>query len=148
MRRYDDFSVRLRSLLAVVSIGLAAAVARASRRRPRATAPYSVLSADGRRTVAAVTAGEQEMLRLDELAPLLQLTVREDRAAKALAVSRGTNVAVLSLDQGLASIGGKILALAAAPVRDGSRWLVSPDTVSRALAPIAGVRMDVRRASG
>ena len=91
--------------------------------------------------------GDQEMLRLDELAPLLQVTVREDRAAKALTVSRGASVVVLSLDQGLASIGGKILSLAAPPARDGSRWLVAPDTVSRALAPIAGVRTEVRSAS-
>jgi N-acetylmuramoyl-L-alanine amidase len=131
-----------------VSIGLAAAsVARPAAQALRAAAPYAVLSADGRTTVAAVTAGDQEMLRLDDLAALLQLTVREDRAAKALTVSRGTSVVVLSLDQGLASIGGKILSLAAAPVRDGPRWLVSPDTVNRALAPMAGVRMDVRRAS-
>ncbi len=140
--------MRARSLLAVVSIGLAAAsVARPAAQALRAAAPYVAVSADGRTTVAAVTAGDQEMLRLDELAVLLQLTVREDRAAKALTVSRGTGVVVLSLDQGLASIGGKILSLAAAPVRDGSRWLVSPDTVNRALAPIAGVRMEVRRAS-
>ena len=140
--------MRVRSLLAVVSIGLAAAsVARPVAQSLRAAAPYAVLSADGRTTVTAVTAGDQEMLRLDELAALLQVTVREDRAAKALAVSRGTSVVVLSLDQGLASIGGKILSLSAAPVRDGSSWLVSPDTVNRALAPIAGVRVDVRRAS-
>ncbi len=114
---------------------------------PRAIAPYSVVSAEGRRTVAAAMVGDQEMLRLDELAPLLQLTVREDRAAKALTVSRGTTVVVLSLDQGLASMGGKILSLSAPPARDGSRWLVPPDAVSRALAPIAGVRTDVRKAS-
>jgi N-acetylmuramoyl-L-alanine amidase len=113
----------------------------------RAIAPYSVVSAEGRRTVAAAMVGDQEMLRLDELAALLQLTVREDRAAKALTVSRGTTVVVLSLDQGLASMGGKIFSLSAPPARDGSRWLVPPDAVSRALAPIAGVRTDVRRAS-
>jgi N-acetylmuramoyl-L-alanine amidase len=114
---------------------------------PRAAAPYVVLSAEGRRSVIAAVVGDQDMLRLDELAPLLQLTVREDRAAKALTVSRGTNVVVLSLDQGLASMGGRILSLPAPPVRDGSHWLVPPDTVSRALAPIAGVRTDVRKAS-
>jgi N-acetylmuramoyl-L-alanine amidase len=140
--------VKVRFLLAIVSLGLvAASAARVGAQAPRAAAPYSVLSAEGRRSVAAATVGDQEMLRLDELATLLQLTVREDRAAKALTVSRGTNVVVLSLDQGLASIGGKILSLAAPPARDGSRWLVPPDTVSRALAPIAGVRTDVRRAS-
>ncbi|MFO7692755.1 MAG: N-acetylmuramoyl-L-alanine amidase [Vicinamibacterales bacterium] len=140
--------MRARSLLSVVSIGLAVAiVARPAAQAPRAAAPYTVLSAEGRGTVSAVTVGDQEMLRLDELATLLQLTVREDRAAKALTVSRGTNIVVLSLDQGLASIGGRILSLTAAPARDGPRWLVPPDTVSRALAPIAGVRTEVRRAS-
>ena len=140
--------MRVRFLLAIVSLGLVAgSAAPAGAQAPRPAAPYSVLSADGRRSVAAVMVGDQEMLRLDELAPLLQLTVREDRAAKALTVSRGTSVVVLSLDQGLASMGGKILSLAAPPARDGSRWLVPPDTVSRALAPIAGVRIDVRRAS-
>jgi N-acetylmuramoyl-L-alanine amidase len=125
----------------------AAGAVRLDAQSPRASAPYSVLSAEGRRTVAAAMVGDQEMLRLDDLAPMLQLTVREDRAAKALTVSRGTSVVVLSLDQGLASMGGKIFSTSAAPVRDGSRWLVPPDAVSRALAPIAGVRTDVRRAS-
>jgi N-acetylmuramoyl-L-alanine amidase len=114
---------------------------------PRAAAPYSVLSVEGRKTVAAAVADGQDMLRLDDLAALLQVTVREDRAAKALTVSRGATVVVLSLDQGLASIGGKIVSLSAPPVRDGSRWLVPADAVSRALAPAAGVRIDVRRAS-
>jgi len=147
-RRYDGSLVIVRPLLAIVSIVAATAGAvRLDAQSPRASAPYAVLSAEGRRTVAAVTVGEQEMLRLDELASMLQLTVREDRAAKALSVARGTSVVVLSLDQGLASMGGRIFSLSAPPVRDGSRWLVPPDAVSRALAPVAGVRMDVRRAS-
>jgi len=132
----------------MLTMGFAAAVpVRVDAQTPRAAAPYTVLSAEGRRTVAAATVGDQEMLRLDELAALLQVTVREDRAAKALTVSRGTSVVVLSLDQGLASMGGKIVSLSAPPTRDGSRWLVPPDAVSRALAPIAGVRADVRKAS-
>jgi len=125
----------------------AVCAARLDAQSPRAAAPYSVVSLEGRRTVGAAIAGDQEMLRLDELAPLLQVTVREDRAAKALTVSRGTAVVVLSLDQGLASVGGKIFSLSAPPARDGSRWLVPLDTVSRALAPIAGVRTEVREVS-
>jgi N-acetylmuramoyl-L-alanine amidase len=114
---------------------------------PRAAAPYTVLTAEGRRTVAAAAVGDQDMLRLDELAALLQVTVREDRAARALTVSRGTTVVVLSLDQGLASIGGRIVSLSAPPVRDGSRWLVPTDAVSRTLGPVSGVRIDLRKAS-
>ena len=140
--------MRLRSSLATVSIIIAAlCAARLDAQSPRAAAPYAVVSAEGRRTVGAATIGDQDMLRLDELAPLLQLIVREDRAAKALTVSKGAAVAVLSLDQGLASVGGKIFSLSAPPARDGTRWLVPPDTVSRVLAPIAGVRTEVRKAS-
>ena len=114
---------------------------------PRAAAPYTVLTAAGRRDLGAATVGDQEMLRLDEIAALLQLVVREDRAGNALTVSKGTNTVVLSLDQGLASIGGRIVSLPAAPVRDGGRWLVPPDAVSRAFALVAGVRIDLRKAS-
>ena len=140
--------MRLRALLAVVILGFAAAAAALlEAQAPRASTPYTVVSAEGRRPISAVTVGDQDMLRLDEIAALLQVTVREDRAAKALTVSRGTTVVVLSLDQGLASTGGKIISLTAPPVRDGSRWLVPTDAVSRAIAPIAGVRMDLRKAS-
>ena len=114
---------------------------------PRATAPYTVLTINGRRDLGTAIVGDQDMLRLDEIAALLQLVVREDRAGNALTVSRGTNTVVLSLDQGLASIAGRIVSLPAAPVRDGGRWLVPPDAVSRAFALVAGVRIDLRKSS-
>jgi N-acetylmuramoyl-L-alanine amidase len=140
--------VRPRFLSVVAPICLATlAVAGLDAQTPRAAAPYAILSAEGRRQIAAATVADQEMLRLDDLAQVLQLTVREDRGARALTVSKGTATVILSLDQGLASMGGKILSLSAAPVRDGARWLVPPDAVGRALAPVAGVRADVRRGS-
>ena len=140
--------MRLRVLILVAPLCLAAlATARLEAQTPRAAAPYAILGADGRRQVAAAMVGDQEMLRLEDLAQVLQLTVREDRGAKALTVSKGTAAVILSLDQGLASIGGKILSLSAAPVRDGSRWLVPADAVARALAPVAATRADVRRGS-
>ena len=113
----------------------------------RSAPPYLVIGADGRRAVTAATLGEQDMVRLDEIAAVLQLAVREDRAGNALTVSRGLNVVVLSLDQPLASTGGRVMSLSAPPVRDGSRWLVPVDAVSRAFSVVAGMRVEVRRAS-
>jgi len=140
--------VRPRFLSVVAPIGLAALiVAGLDAQTPRAAAPYAILSAEGRGQIAAAVVADQEMLRLDDLAQVLKLTVREDRGAKALTVSKGTATVILSLDQGLASMGGKILSLSAAPVRDGARWLVPPDAVGRVLAPVAGIRADVRRGS-
>ena len=140
--------MKVRLLTAAVPL-IAAAVtgARLDAQSVRPAEPYSVLSAAGRRAVAAATVNGQDMLRLDDLAQLLQLSVREDRSAKALTVSRGTAAVILSLDQGLASRNGKIFSVSAPPVKDGARWLIPPDVVSRALAPVAGVRMDVRPAS-
>ncbi len=109
--------------------------------------PYSLLSAEGRRTLATVQAGGQELLRLDELADLFQLTVREDRRSNALTVTRGDRTIVLSLDQGLASIGGRLVSLPTPPVNDGRGWLVPVDFVGRALALVAGTSVDVRKPS-
>lgn len=111
----------------------------------RAAPPYTALTTEGRRTIGALAAGDQELLRLDELASVLQLTVREDRTGNALTVSRGTTTVVLSLDQALASIGGRLVSLSSPPVRDGARWLVAPDVVGRALSLAADTRIDVRR---
>jgi N-acetylmuramoyl-L-alanine amidase len=125
----------------------AAAAVRLGAQSARAAAPYTLITADGRKAVAAASVGDQEMLRLDELAPLLGLTVREDRAGNALTVSRGGRTVVLSLDQGLASLGGRLVSLPSPPARDGSRWLVPPDAVGRAIALITDARLDVRKAS-
>lgn len=114
---------------------------------PRQAAPYTLVTADGRRPIPAATAGGQEVVRLDEVAAALQLAVREDPAAKALTLSRGVNTVVLSLDQPLASTGGKVISTPIAPVRDGPRWWVPPEVVGRAFGPVAGVRIEVRRPS-
>lgn len=113
----------------------------------RGTAPYTAVTPDTRRAVGAATVGDQEFLRLDDLAALLQVTVREDRTGNALTLSHGGTTVVLSLDQGLASIGGRLISLSSAPVRDGGRWLVAPDVVTRALGVAADTRLDVRRTS-
>ncbi len=131
-----------------VIVALAAAAAGPLRAQsPRPAAPYTVITSDGRRAIVASAVGDQVMLRLDDVAAVLQLTVREDRAANVLTVGRGTALVVLSLDQPLASTGGKVISLPSQPVRDGSHWLVPPDAVGRAFSVIAASRVEVRKAS-
>ncbi len=120
---------------------------RAHGQSARAASPYTLLNAEGRHVVTAMRAGEHDLLRLDELAALLHLTVREDRAQNALTLSRGTAIVVVSLDQPLVSVGGRLVSMPIAPVREGGRWLVSPDLLNRALAIVYGIRIDVRRGS-
>ncbi len=89
--------------------------------------------------------GGQEMFALDDLARLFDLTLREDVAAGGLTVATKSQTIVFSAGQPLASVGGRLISLPAAPVREGRAWFVPVDFVSRALAPALGTRVDLRK---
>jgi N-acetylmuramoyl-L-alanine amidase len=91
--------------------------------------------------------GGQEMFALDDLARLFNLTVREDALAGGLIVTVGNQTIVLTPQQPLASVAGRMISLPAAPLRDGRTWYVPVDFVSRALAPIYGSRLELRKPS-
>lgn len=104
-----------------------------------------VLSRDGRRALPLTVTGSQEMVGLDDLAAMFQLSVREERDA--LTVSyKGRNV-VLTPDQSMASVSGRLITLPAPPVKAGNRWMVPVDFISRALLPIYDQRLELRRPS-
>ena len=109
------------------------------------TAAYTIVSRDGRRSLAVRTIGGQEMFALDDLARVFDLTLREDVAAGGLTVTTKSQTIVLSAGQALASVGGRLISLPAAPVREGRVWFVPVDFVSRALAPALGTRVDLRK---
>jgi N-acetylmuramoyl-L-alanine amidase len=112
-----------------------------------AAPPYTVVTRDARRPLAARVINGQEMFALDDLARLFSLTVREDALAGGLTVTAGSQTIVLSPQQPLASVAGRMISLPTAPVRDGRAWYVPVDFVSRALAPVAGQRIDLRKPS-
>ncbi|HEY4670429.1 MAG TPA: stalk domain-containing protein, partial [Gemmatimonadaceae bacterium] len=87
------------------------------------------------------------MFALDDLARLFGLTVREDTAAGAITVTSGAQTIVLSPQQPLASVGGRMISLPAAPTRDGRVWYVPVDFVGRALAPVSTTRIELRKPS-
>ncbi len=139
--------MKLRLLLAaslaavcVLSIALPA-------QQPVSPLPYTVVAKDGRRPLAVRVANGQEMFALDDLARLFGLSVREDTTAGAITVTSGAQTIVLSPQQPLASVSGRMISLPAAPVREGRSWLVPVDFVSRALAPIATARIELRKPS-
>jgi len=75
------------------------------------------------------------------------LAVREDAMAGGVTIGYKGRTVVLTSGQALASAGGRLVSLPAAPVRDGRRWLVPVEFVNRALGPIYDVRLDVRKNS-
>ncbi len=110
-------------------------------------APYTVISRDARRPLAVRSFNGQEMFALDDLARLFSLTVKEDTLAGGLTVAVGGQTIVLTPQQPLASVAGRMISLPAAPMRDGRAWYVPIDFVSRAVAPISPVRIDLRKPS-
>ena len=114
---------------------------------PVSPAPYTVLSRDARRPLPARSIAGQEMFALDDLATLFALTIREDTLAGGITVTAGTQTIVLSPGQALASVGGRLISLPAAPVREGRAWYVPVDFVARALAPALATRVELRKAS-
>jgi N-acetylmuramoyl-L-alanine amidase len=112
-----------------------------------APAAYTVVSRDGRRPLPVRSINGQEMFALDDLARLFNLTLREDPAAGGLTVSAASQTIVLSPGQPLASVGGRLISLPAAPVHQGRAWFVPVDFVPRALGPALGTRVELRRPS-
>ena len=148
---YHDATLKARfSVLASV---LAAALLLAGRnvdvtaQAPPATLTYQVIGRDARRPLPARLLANQEMFALDDLARVFELTVREDLAAGGVTVAARGQTIVLSVGQPLASVGGRLVSLGAAPVREGRTWFVPADFISRALALALGTRIDVRRPS-
>jgi N-acetylmuramoyl-L-alanine amidase len=88
-----------------------------------------------------------QMIGLEELAGLFQLTVREDAAARAVTATYKNQTIVLTPDQSLVSTSGRLVSLPASLTRQGGRWLVPIEFISRALAPIYDRRLDLRPAS-
>ena len=109
--------------------------------------PITVLSHDGRKPLPTVDVQGHAMVGLDDLTALFQLTVREDAAARAVTVTYKNQTIVLTPDQTLASMSGRLVSLPVPLTRQGRRWLVPVEFISRALALIYDVRLDYRPAS-
>jgi N-acetylmuramoyl-L-alanine amidase len=105
----------------------------------------TVLSRDGRRALPLAVAGDQELVALDDVASAFQLAVQESLGA--ITVSYKGRTIVLTPDQTLASVSGRLISLPAPPTRSGRRWLVPVEFLSRALALVYDQRLDLRKPS-
>ena len=114
---------------------------------PGPATSLTLLSRDGRRAVATTAVDGREMIGLDDLAPIFQLSVREDAAVGAVTVSYKGQTIVLTPDQTLVSVGGKLVSLSAPLRRAGRRWLVPIDFLNRALALVYDTRIELRPGS-
>jgi N-acetylmuramoyl-L-alanine amidase len=105
----------------------------------------TLLSKDGRRPLPIAMVGDQEFVALDDLAGAFQLAVRDE--AGAITVTYKNKTIILTPDQTLASVSGRLISLPAAPSRSGRRWLVPLEFISRALTLVYDARLDLRKPS-
>lgn len=132
------FSWPRAAVVSLIALAAAGIVAQAT--------TYTVLSREGRRPLPYRAEAGQHMVALDDLASLFGLTVREDVAAGGIIVTApGGGTIVLTPGQPLASAGGRVVSLPAAPARDGRAWRVPVEFASRAIGPVLGTRIDVRK---
>lgn len=106
-----------------------------------------MLSRDGVRTVPTVAHNNQEYVALDDLAQAFGVAVREDRLAGGVTVTAGTRSIIVTPDQPVVSVAGRLVNLSSAPTRQANRWLLPLDFLSRALGPALDQRFDLRRSS-
>ena len=106
-----------------------------------------VLSREGLRPLATVTQNNQEYVALDDVAQLFGLTIREDQLAGGLTITSGTRSIIVTPDQPVVSVAGRLVSLPGAAVRQGGRWLMPIDFLSRAVGPLLETRFDLRRST-
>jgi N-acetylmuramoyl-L-alanine amidase len=106
----------------------------------------TILSRDGRRALPLNIVNDQELVFLDDLSSAFQITVREESLG-AFTVAYKNRTILLTPDQPLVSIAGRLVSLPAPPTRSGRRWLVPVEFINRALALIYDLPLDLRKAS-
>lgn len=143
-RARRDRMARFRSALpvstAVCTLVVTAAVAVVSGggEAPAAQPPegsVTVVSPAGRTHIDTVDHDGHAMIDLGDLARLFPIELDEDPRTGALSLVTGDAVIILTPDQQLVSVDGRLVSLRAAPRRVRGRWLAPLDFLDRALAP-------------
>jgi N-acetylmuramoyl-L-alanine amidase len=136
--------------MARVAIALVATVLLALPLLPQAqdnAPPYTLLSRDGRRPIQVVSTGGRELVSLDDIAALFQVTVRTDSLAGGVTMTYRGKTIIASADRPMASVDGRVVALPSPLVQSGKRWFAPVEFLPRALGPIYDQRITLRPAA-
>ena len=110
-------------------------------------ASLTVLSRDGRKPLPVTAINNQDYVAVDDINTVFGTTAREDRLAGGLTITlRGRSI-VLTADQNVVSVSGRLVSLPSPPVRRDNRWFVPADFLPRAMSLVLDTRLDLRRAA-
>jgi N-acetylmuramoyl-L-alanine amidase len=142
VRKLDGFA----ALIAGGALAIAATFPPVTRGQAQPSA-YTVLTAQGRRSLPFHVAGQTDDVSLDQLASLFNLTVTEDAVVGGLTVTaKGQRIALIP-GQAFASVSGRVISLGGPVQRDRNGYQVPIDLLSRAVGPALATKIDVRRAA-
>ena len=110
-------------------------------------APLRLLTSAGSRPLPTLLVNDVEMIALDDIASAFQVAVRDDTLARAVTVTARGKTIVLTPEQSIASVAGRLVSLPAAPTRLGGRWYVPVEFIPRALALVAETKFELRKGS-
>lgn len=113
----------------------------------QAPAPYTVVSRGGRQPLPVRSINDQEMFAVDDLARVFNLTTKDEPISGGLTITARGQSILLSPNQEIASVAGRLISLPSPPAREGRAWFVPVDFVARALAPVAGTPVELRKPS-
>lgn len=126
---------------------LAASLAVAAPRALQSQNAYTIVTADGRRTLPVRTTRSSEMVSLDQLGTIFGFRSSEDAQVGGLTLEvRGRRILLIA-DQSFAQVDGQVRTLSAAVTNERGVWLVPIDFLSEALGPVLGSRIEIRRVS-
>jgi N-acetylmuramoyl-L-alanine amidase len=104
-----------------------------------------VLSREGRKPLPITTINNQEYVAVDDINATFGTTSREDRLAGGLTITARGQSIVLTADQNVVSVAGRLVSLPAPAVRRDNRWFVPAEFLPRALSSALNTRLDLRR---
>ena len=146
-RRVNVFRTPRFAVPAVAAVAIAAGLLTfvvPARGQGPASPALTILSKEGRRSLPLNIVNDQELVFLDDLASVFQLTVREESLGTVTVTYKGRAI-LLTPDQPLVSIAGRLVSLPGSPTRSGRRVMVPVEFINRALALIYDSRLDLRK---
>ncbi|HEY7449811.1 MAG TPA: N-acetylmuramoyl-L-alanine amidase [Vicinamibacterales bacterium] len=117
------------------------------------SSPLLLLTREGRTPLPTFMVNNQEMVALDELAGVFKFAVREDTVTNAVRVTHRDKSILLTPDQTLVSVAGRLVSLPAPLMRSGrrppgdGRWLVPVEFINRAFALVHDEPIELRKPS-
>jgi N-acetylmuramoyl-L-alanine amidase len=107
----------------------------------------TVIARDGRKPLPLTTINNQDYVAVDDINTAFATTTREDRLAGGLTMTARGRSIVLTENQNVVSVAGRLVTLPSPPVRREGRWFVPAEFLPRALSSALDVRLDLRRSA-